>query len=340
MELSPRIDEHNDAGDLSRRWVAVGLGILWLFDGILQLQPLMFTKYFANNASDVIASSFQSLPRPLYLFSMNALIRYVSPHMVIWNILIVLLQILLGVTLIAGRNKIIKIGLITSILWGGFVWIFGEGMGRILAGSMSGGIFPGTPSILSGFPGAALLYSLVGLYLLLPIRFWNVGNRFSIMRMTPPVLFILLAVIQTSPLLWTTYGQSSIFLANTGNLPGMLSSTLAPLVNFTISHPLLSNLFEMSITLFVGVSLLFQKFKWNIVIAFAWLAFIWWFGVGLGGLLTGMGTDLNTPPVIALLLIPLIVSRRVSKSEINADRRRIPIPQKENSTNGCICPTE
>ena len=35
--------------------------------------------------------------------------------------------------------------------------------------------------------------------------------------------------------------------------------------------------------------------------------------IGLGGILTGLGTDPNTPPVIALLMVPAIAWRKYSK---------------------------
>lgn len=322
MALSQGTQRHKNVKDLSRRYVVFGLGVLWLFDGLLQLQPAMFTQYFANNPNDVIGNAFQSLPHPLYLFSMNFLIHYLSPHMVFWNSLAAGIQILLGIILILADQKVRKVGLILSVTWGILVWVFGEGMGGIFAGSMTGGVFPGTPSILNGFPGAAMVYSLISVLLLLPDRFWNVGYRYSAVRIAPGFLFIALAAIQLSPLLWTTFGQASIFAANADNLPSQLSFTLAPLIVLTASHPLLSNLVEMGITLFVGISLLVPTFKWSVIAALAWLAFIWWFGLGFGGLFSGSGTDPNTPPVIALLLIPIIVWLRMDGSVKRDDDRK------------------
>jgi hypothetical protein len=289
--------------------MTLGLGALWLLDGLLQFQPKVFTQYFANSPKDVIGMAFRTLPRPLYLFSLRFLIEYISPHMIIWDACFAGLQFLLGIALIFGTNKTKRLGLILSIIWGAIIWVFGEGMGGIFAGSMSGGIFPGTPSIISGFPGAALVYSIIALLLLLPHRFWDIRNRFSTVRLAPVILFSVLAAIQASPLLWTRFGQLSIFAANINNLPSQFSDTLLPLVTFTASHPVVSNIIEVGVTLSLGLSLLSERSKFAIVFAFIWLAFIWWFGLGLGGTLTGLGTDPNTPPAIALLLIPVILSK-------------------------------
>ncbi len=290
--------------------MTLGLGALWVVDGLLQLQPRMFSLFFANNVNSVLGNALQSLPPPLYLASMSFFLRYITPHAALWNASVAVVQLALGVSLLRGGERVRRAALAVSVAWGLTVWVFGEGMSGVFAATMSGGVFPGTPSILNGFPGAALVYALAALLLLLPRGFWNLSGRFSVVRDAPAVLFLVLAAVQAAPLMWTTFGQSSIFAANIAALPSQATYTLVPIIRFAAAHPVLCNAAEVTITLLAGVGLLVRRSRLGYAFALAWLGFIWWFGLGLGGTLTGLGTDPNTPPAIALLMVPLISASR------------------------------
>ena len=312
-----------------KRAMTFGLGILWVLDGLLQLQPRMFTQSLAVN---VIANALMSLPSPLYFVSLHALIRYFMPYVALWNCGISALQLALGVTLLLGSEKSKRAALVASILWGVIVWVFGEGMGSILGPTMTGGVFPGTPSIMNGFPGAALVYVVIAVFILLPDKHWELDGRFSIVRDAPVLLFAVAAALQAAPLMWTTYGQASIFAANVENLPAQLANaTIVPLSTFTAAHPVLSNSIEL------GASVLSAFAVWGVhrrfrsyAFALAWLAFIWWFGLGLGGTLTGLGTDPNTAPAIALLMVPAIISSRQTRRKVEIKQIRIGLSKTES----------
>jgi hypothetical protein len=289
----------------SRKLVVLGLGVLWVFDGVLQLQPSMFTQSFAV---DTVGSAIMGLPAPLYHFSLNFLQTLIIPYISLWNWLFALTQIAVGLILIKGSPRARRYALVASIPWSLFIWVFGEGLGGVFDSTMSGGVFPGTPSIISGFPGAALLYAWVAVLALLPQRKWRMSARISAARDGPAVLFAVAALVQASPLMWTTFGQASIFAADLDNLPARLGFTVLTIESYTASHPFLSNSLEVGITALVALTLFVFKFrKWPVALEAAWLLFIWWFGLGLGGTPTGLGTDPNTPPVIILLTVPRIV---------------------------------
>lgn len=295
--------------------MTAGLGILWILDGLLQLQPQMFTQSLAVK---VIANALMSLPSPLYFVSLHALINYFMPYVVIWNIGIATLQLALGISLLIGSDKVKRSALVTSIVWGVIVWVFGEGMGSILGPTMTGGVFPGTPSIMNGFPGAALLYVVIAAFILLPDKHWELDGRFSIVRDAPVLVFAVAAALQAAPLMWTTYGQASIFAANIENLPAQIANTtIVPVSTITAAHPVLSNSIELAANSLSAFAVwgVHRKFR-SYAFVLAWLAFIWWFGLGLGGTLTGLGTDPNTPPAIALLIVPAIInSRQTTRKE-------------------------
>jgi hypothetical protein len=296
-----------DEARLAKRWVTLGLGALWILDGLLQLQPQMFTNSLPLG---VIANSDMSLPPPLYFATLKFLIGFYSHNVAILNAGIAGLQLLLGAMIILGSGGLRRIGLFASAGWGVVVWIFGEGLGGLLGASMTGGVFPGTPSIMNGFPGAALVYALVALLLLLPDSRWKLHGRVSAIRFAAGLLFLLAFAVQVEPLMWTSFGQESIFASNLGSLPGSLGgSVLLPLALFTASHPVLSNSLEACACLLSAFGVLTGR-RAGYLFALGWLAFIWWFPLGLGGMLTGLGTDPNTPPAIALLVVPAFVASR------------------------------
>ena len=310
-----RYQRSNDVLEARRimNFMTIGLGALWTLDGFLQLQPQMFTQ---NLALQVIGMGLMGLPPPLYIVFERVLVQFLIPHMAFWNSVFAALQLGIGFSLLMAPARIKRLALITSVVWGVLVWVFGEGLAGVLSMTPAGGVFPGTPSMLSGFPGAALLYVVIALFLLfLPADRWVPLGRFSIVRDAPVLLFILCAAVQAAPAMWTAYGQGSIFAANVGNLPTQFAGTIIPLATYAIAHPVLTNGPEVAAILLSTFGLFWGKNRgcWGYVFALAWLSFIWWFGLGLGGILTGLGTDPNTPPAIALLMVPAIAWRRYSK---------------------------
>lgn len=135
----------------SRRRVTAGtvqlaLGGLWLLDGLLQLQPKMFTSYLVNRVMRANAAGQPHLLAAAILHFAN----FVSHDVALWNTLLAAVQITIGIGILTKRFRRRALGF--SIAWAGFVWVFGEGLGGILTGSASP---------LMGAPGAVLLYLLI-----------------------------------------------------------------------------------------------------------------------------------------------------------------------------------
>ncbi len=296
----------------SRRFMRIGLGALWVIDGVLQLQPAMFTPSFPV---DVVGPALQSLPNPIYDYSLGILQTYIIPHIFLWNTIFAFLQLLIGALILWNHPALRKLGLTLSLVWSGFLWVFGEGLGGIYAATMGGGVFPGTPSLFNGFPGAALLYAWLSAILLLPDDRWRLSGVFSPIRDGAAVLFAASALVQLAPLMRTAYGQASIFTANLENLPAQLWFTVEGIAHFSVSHPVAANTLEV---LALGLAALglwgLTPKRWGYIYATLLLVFAWWFSMGLGGLLTGLGTDPNTPPLILLLMTPYILWCRYAKS--------------------------
>lgn len=131
----------------TRRGVQVTLGALWLLDGALQLQPFMFTADFARQ---VIAPAAQGQPTwigsPLGFF-----VRLISQHPALLNTGFALVQLALGVGFLVPR--LVRPAIVGSLAWSVAIW-FGEGLG---------GLITGHASLVTGAPGAGLLYAVIAL---------------------------------------------------------------------------------------------------------------------------------------------------------------------------------
>src|SRR5579859_3483299 len=124
------------------------LGALWLVDGLLQLQPQMFTMFMVNSIMKPIV---QNQPGPI-ASSLNWIVAMTTLHLTLVNLLIAMVQIVIGLLLLSGRW--VKETVLASIVWAFIVWYGGEGMSMLLTGQ---------GSVLTGAPGAVLLYPLLGL---------------------------------------------------------------------------------------------------------------------------------------------------------------------------------
>jgi hypothetical protein len=132
---------------LTRRHLQIALGILWLLDGVLQMQSFMYTRGLAEQ---IIAPAGQGQPgfvaAPLHLAS-----TVIAAHPVAWNALFAGIQLLIGAGLLVPRMA--RLALAVSIAWALGVWYVSEGLG---------GIASGQASLLTGAPGSALLYAGLG----------------------------------------------------------------------------------------------------------------------------------------------------------------------------------
>jgi hypothetical protein len=134
----------------SRKVLQRILGVLWLIDGLLQLQPQMFTMNMVNGVMKPMLNGQPGLIEP----SLQWFVLQTTQHLTAVNLLIAIVQILLGLSFLLLPTRWIKPVVIFSILWSLLVWYAGEGMSMLLTGQSS---------ILSGAPGAVLLYPLLGL---------------------------------------------------------------------------------------------------------------------------------------------------------------------------------
>jgi hypothetical protein len=276
-----------------RRWVRRVLGGLWILDGLLQLQPAMFSMAMLHNVMQPLVQG-----QPGWLSGLiNWAVAIMTPHVAIWNLGIVVIQLAIGVLLLAERRpEWIKAGLILSIVWSAVVWVFGEGLGGVLTGGAS---------VLSGAPGSVLLYGWLAVLLLLDDRAWTFGRGFNWVRDSIAVLWGLAALQQLAPVYWTAMGDSAQFQSNLMMQPGWFAATMGWAVRLAFHEPVLVNLILVMAMAYVAWGVYGSRPRlFAYVVALALLAVIWWLGEGFGGIFTGMSTDLNTAPLMLLMMVP------------------------------------
>jgi len=184
---------------ISRQGLRRALGALWLLDGLLQLQPSMFTS---NLITGIMQPATQGQPG-LVADTIQPLINLTAHYLVPVNAMIALVQLALGVCLLGGW--FVRPALLASIAWSFGVWYGGEGMGMILTGQASA---------LTGAPGAVLLYALLGAAAyprgerqksrIIPIRVHELLSRRQLQRCLAG-FWGLAAVLQLQPYWWQAH---------------------------------------------------------------------------------------------------------------------------------------
>lgn len=135
---------------MSRRGLQRALGALWLFDGLLQLKPQMFTQAFL---SQVILPNAEGQPAWVAA-PIQWAVGVVGPHIAVWNALFIVIQLLIGIALVLDVRP--RLALAGSFVWAFIVWWAGEGLGEL---------FTGSSLVATGAPGAIVLYVLAGIAL-------------------------------------------------------------------------------------------------------------------------------------------------------------------------------
>jgi hypothetical protein len=131
---------------LTRRQLQLALGLLWLLDGALQLQPFMWGTGFARQVIAPVADGQPDLvARPIRWGA-----DLIAAHPLAWDLPFAATQLLIGLALLVPRAA--RLALAASIAWALGVWFFGEGLGDMAGGGAT---------LSTGAPGAAFLYGLL-----------------------------------------------------------------------------------------------------------------------------------------------------------------------------------
>lgn len=296
--------DHDSAG--VRRGIQVALGVAWLADGALQLQPLMFTRGFVTQIlMPATMGSPAGVSGPALAFS-----RLVLHDPAGWDAAFAATQLLLGAGLLWRRS--VRAALAASIGWALAVWWFGEALGGVLSG---------TASPLTGAPGAVILYALLAV-LAWPRR----GTADAVAAGSP-------LSRRGAALAWLLLWASSVYflLQPANRTPHALPNALAGLatgepgwlagVDQAVAGAVGSHGPAVTIALAVACLAIGAGALWprtarpalvlSVVLALA----IWVLGENFGGLLTGQATDPSTGPLLILLAAAYWPARPLVRSK-------------------------
>lgn len=286
----------------SQRTLRRILGAIWIIDGLLQLQPQMFTMNMING---VMIPMLQDQP-PFIARNLLWITDITAQNLTTVNIVIAIVQVSIGVLLFAGIY--LRAVIIFSAAWALMVWYGGEGMSMLLTGHAS---------FLTGAPGAVLLYALIG-FAVYPKRdvlsrlaskhYEGLLSRLQLRRIFA-ALWIFFGLLQLQPY-WWQHGQISSMIRGMVGMGGANSSIIDPTLQTVgpqmASGELVTNVVLIVICFALGIGLAFGPDAWIHAVLLASIVFsllVWWFAQALGGVLTGMATDFNSGLLLVMIAI-------------------------------------
>lgn len=281
-------------------------GVLWLFDGLLQLQSSM-PLGLPSGVLQPAASGSPGWVRALVGFGVTAW----TSHPVQAAAATVWIQCGLGIALlVAPRGRWSRAAGAASAGWGLIVWSFGEAFGASLA--------PGA-SFLFGFPGAALFYTAAGVLVALPERVWSTQTLGRVAVRAMGGFLVLMALLQGWPGrgAWSggSNGLTSSMVSSMAQTPQphAIATLVTRFASFDTAHGALVNLVVVAALAAAGVLLMVGRGR-ALMAGFALaavLCLVTWVVVQDFGFFGGVGTDPNSMlPFLALLATGVVAVRR------------------------------
>ncbi len=306
-----------------QRGLQICLGVVWLADGALQLQPFMFGRGFVNQ---ILMPAYMGSPSGVTGPAM-AFTRLVLHAPAAWNAAFAVTQLLIGAALLWRRSA--RAALAASIAWALAVWWFGEGLGGVLSGSASP---------LTGAPGAVILYAL------LAVLAWP----------APAGRQAAGAVAAGSPLgrggaraAWLAlWGSSGYFILQVANRapralhdtiaglaagePGWVASMDRAVASTAGGHGTVISIAFAVIFVAVGLGVFWAATtRAALVLSVITALAIWVFGENFGAILSGHGTDPNSGLLLVLLAAAFWPLRRQPAPAVSGDHGQVPATSVE-----------
>ena len=285
------------------RGIQLALAGLWLVDAALQYQPFMFGHGFANQ---IIAPAGQGQPAPI-ADSVSWAAGLLGAHTVVWNAVFATVQLMLAAGLL--WRPTVRVALVASFGWALSVWYLGEGIG---------GLGSGHADLLTGAPGAALLYAVLAAAAWPPfiagargLRRWTELPAPGPPARWTPVAWAVLWV--GAGLLRALPGQNSgadlagEVSGNADGAPGWLAAADHHLASFVGGTGTAVVAALIAVEVVIGVAGLAGRLRGYAAAAGILLSVAFWiFGQSLGALYTGQATDPDVAPLVVLLAVTLL----------------------------------
>jgi hypothetical protein len=315
---------------LSRKALQRLLGVLWLIDGLLQLQPQMFTMNMVNGIMKPMLHGQPGLFEP----SLQFIVTQTTLHLTAVNLVIAIVQICLGLDFLLFPDRWVKWLVFASIVWAFIVWYGGEGMSMLLTGQAS---------ILTGAPGAVLLYPLLGLAIY-PRKKSTADSQGATRKANDDGLlsrkylrwvlagfWCFAALLQLQPNWWQP-GQISGAIGAMVGQGGLNTVLVDPVlqqvstVTANIEVPLNSALIVVFLALGIGLAVVKEEQLRPFLIASIVASVVFWYlAEAFGMILTGMATDFNSGllvVVMALACWPKVQALRAARARVADELRQ------------------
>jgi hypothetical protein len=297
-----RISGRLTRGRFTRGRLTRILGLLWLVDGLLQLQPYNFSPQFL---AWTLGDNTMGPPGPIKDL-IEQIVLFTFPHHVAWNAVFAAIQLVIGVGLLCRGTT--KAALAASVAWSLGVWFVGEGFGGL--------IFP-QASMLTGAPGPALLMALAALLL------WPRSDRHG-----PAVADGGLLGSAGAQVAWFAIwvGTAFLELERSNNGPDAIAAQIRALaggpadlpgqaafqtMDHVVAHALTGTgtvvaLLLAVVQVWVGMAILRPATrKAGLVAGIAVSAVYWVVGQNLGGIFSGQSSDPGAGIVLVLIALAL-----------------------------------
>ncbi len=273
----------------SYSWILKTLAAFWIIDALLEFQPKMFSAFLGSN---ILKSTIYNQPKVIADIIQNS-VHLLLLHPALYNAIFGFIELLIGILLFTKKGY--KTGLILSIFWSLFIWIFGEGMGNL---------FTRQALISTGAPGAGLIYALISLAIYL-FQKRSIGFVINWFKYSIFGYYLLAILLILSSFMNPRMNLASSILNNAQNSPGIISK-----LDYWVSHFLNSSsdliiLMTILIYLFLMFAVFFNQRIRNIAIYLGIILalFFWVVAQNFGGILIFEATDPNSAPLIIFLLL-------------------------------------
>src|SRR6266702_3239311 len=309
-------------GTRARKFLRIGFGVLWIFDGLLQAQPRM-AGGLSSQVIEPIASASPGWVQQVVNFG-GSIWTY---HPVQAAAAAVWIQIGLGVWLIASATGwSSRLAGLASAGWGLVVWVFGEAFGGVFA--------PGL-TWLSGAPGAVIIYVVVGALLALPLRAWAGPRLGRLLLAGTGVLWMGMALLQVLPVngFWHGGGTLTDMVSSMANVtqPHAQSAMLSAFASFATVHAFGVNL--LVVIALAGLGAVFisgrpRLLRVAVPIATVFCLAVWVLVQDLG-FPGGLGTDPNSMVTWVLVVWGgyFAVTERATVTAVDESPVTVPAPR-------------
>ncbi|MGH9920218.1 MAG: hypothetical protein ACRD6W_15295 [Nitrososphaerales archaeon] len=295
---------------LGRRHVRAAVGAAWVIAAILAAQPAGFTSDWWRFSAGQSAMGEPAAIRHSILWAVGI----AGSHAVVFNILLVGLQAMIGLALIFGRAE--RLAILASVPLALGIWWIGEGFGALPTGFAT---------FVGGAPGAVVLYPV------LAFLAWPgtdaVREKAGVSPRLAKGLWLLLWCGQAALLLPWRFPSGQVLGATVEEVnagPPWITKINDGVSEYLSVHGSFVMLALTILCVVIGLTIAFDRGRrTGLVVGCAVMALSWVVFQGAGGLLTGDATDLNTAPLVVLLAFAIWPNRQESDIQASDHRRSV-----------------